>query len=175
MIGSVGEPTEDDTMPTERQERQRTINALDRINTWGQVLAAGGSPDGGENITFSLVRNGAVADYCLADGDCTPYTAAGGRGLLRGQPAGFNGEPQAHFILTGTGTLDTVDCSFEFDLNNGHATVQGTFPNGVAASFGFDVEYLDEFEGGGGKNIVFVSRHSTDKAGYVLTVQLVAA
>jgi hypothetical protein len=63
---------------------------------------------------------------------------------------------------------------FTLDLNKGRVTLQGPFPN-LSSTLRFTVEFAKEFEGGGGRNIVFSSDRPSDRAGYVLTVQLVAA
>jgi hypothetical protein len=161
-------------MATEQQEHARTQRALDKITKWGRDPVAAS----GENITFSIARQGASdpADACLAGGDCTPFTASGHRGTLKGQPPGFTGEPFAYFLdFTGSAvSVTSVSCQFTFDLNRARATRQGPFPN-LSSTLKFAVEFFKEFEGGGGRNIVFTSDSASDKEGYVLTVQLVGA
>jgi hypothetical protein len=157
---------------TERRERTRTEHALNTVTGWGRDP----NGEGGENIGFSVVRQGAPSDAFLATGDCTPFTPGGSRGTLHGQPAGDTGEPVAYFDDFGgsTPTIDQVPCTFAFDLNTGTVTLSGAFP-GLASSLSFGVAFFKEFEGAGGTNIVFTSDTSSDQAGYVLAVQLVGA
>jgi hypothetical protein len=39
----------------------------------------------------------------------------------------------------------------------------------------FTVEYLKEFVGAGGRNVVFYSEKTSDNAGYIIALQLVGA
>jgi hypothetical protein len=157
---------------TESHEHALTQKALDTLTTWGKNP----NIDGGENIAFSLSRQGAPSDAFLGMGDCTPFTPTGKRGILKGQPAGTTGEPIAYFDdLSGSSpTVNQVPFTFSFDLNIGKVSLNGSFPN-LPATLDFTVEYLKEFDGAGGKNIVFYSEKTSDKAGYVIAVQLVAA
>ena len=81
---------------TERHEHALTEKALDRLATWGK------DPNsyGGENIAFSLSRQGAPIDAFLGIGDCTPFTPHGKRGTLNGQPPGFTGAPIAFSTIS---------------------------------------------------------------------------
>ena len=72
------------TNQTEWHERERTSHALQTLARWGKDPGT----DGGENIAFSLVRQGAPSDAFQVSGDCTPFTPHGARGTLHGQPAG---------------------------------------------------------------------------------------
>jgi hypothetical protein len=157
---------------TERHEHALTEKALDRLTTWGK------DPNsyGGENIAFSLSRQGAPIDAFLAIGDCTPFTFHGKRGTLNGQPPGFTGAPIAFFddFSSNTPTVNQVPFTFSFDLNSGKVSLRGSFPN-LAATLDFTVEYLKEFAGNDGWNILFYSEKSSDNAGYVIAVQHVAA
>ena len=161
-------------MPTEQQEHVRTERALDKITRWGRDPVR----SGGENITFSVVRQGAStpSDAFVACGDCTPFTPSGHRGTLNGQPPGLTGEPMAYFLDFGGSAVSvvTVPCQFAFDLNKGRVSLQGAFA-GLPSTLRFTVEFAKEFEGGGGRNILFSSESPSDSAGYVLVVQLVAA
>ena len=157
---------------TEKHEHALTQKALDTLTTWGKDPGT----DGGENINFSVSRQGAPSDAFLAIGDCTPFTPSGKRGTLHGQPVGNTGAPIAYFDDFG-GTvpkLDLVPCTFAFDLNAGKVTLNGAFPN-LPATLDFTVEFQKEFDGAGGKNILFTSEKTSDNAGYVITIQLVAA
>src|SRR5215472_6590959 len=78
---------------TERQEHALTQKALDTLTTWGKNPGT----DGGENINFSVSRQGAPSDAFMAIGDCTPFTSSGKRGTLHGQPAATPGAPIAYF------------------------------------------------------------------------------
>src|SRR5207253_492417 len=113
--------------------------------------------DGGENIIFSVSRQGAPSDAFMASGDCTPFTPAGNRGTLNGQPSG-TGEPAAYFIdFSGSSpTVNQVPCTFSFDLNSGTVTLAGSFPN-LPSSLDFTVEYAKRFDGAGGENLLFYS------------------
>ena len=157
---------------TERQEHALTQKALDTLTTWGKNPGT----DGGENINFSVSRQGAPSDAFMAIGDCTPFTSSGKRGTLHGQPAATPGAPIAYFDNFGGAnpTLDLVPCTFAFDLNAGRVTLNGAFPN-LPAILDFTVEFRKEFDGAGGKNILFTSENTSDNAGYVITIQLVAA
>jgi hypothetical protein len=147
----------------------RTQRALNTLTTWGKNP----NIDGGENIAFSLVRQGAPGDAFLAVGDCTPFTPSGRRGILRGQPSGLTGAPIA-YVGIGSATPSQVSVTLSFNLNTGKVSLTGSIP-GLPATMQFTVEYLKGFVGGGGKNLVFYSRQSSDHAGYVIAVQLVAA
>ena len=153
---------------TEQHEHALTQKALDTLTTWGKNP----NTDGGENIAFSVSRQGAPSDSFLAMGDCTPFTPAGKRGILNGQPAGFTGQPMAYFY--GNGSTVSVPCTFAFDLNTGRATLAGALPN-LPATLDFTVEYFKQFDGAGGENLLFYSDKSSDNAGYVIAIQLVAA
>jgi hypothetical protein len=158
---------------TEKHEHVLTEKALDTLTTWGKNP----NIDGGENIAFSLSRQGAPSDAFMGTGDCTPFTPSGKRGILKGQPAGSTGEPTAYFDnFSGiTPTVTQVPFTFSFNLNSGKVSLNGTFPNGLPASLDFNVEYFKEFDGAGGKNILFYSDKASDNAGYVIALQLVAA
>ena|SRR6202008_3265358 len=160
-------------MPTtEKHEHALTEKALDILTTWGKNPGT----DRGENINFSVSRQGAPSDAFLAFGDCTPFTPVGKRGILKGQPVGSTGQPMA-FIDNFAGSTPAVlqiPCTFTFDLNTGKVSLNGMFP-GIPANLHFTVEYLKEFDGAGGKNIVFYSEKTSDNAGYVIAIQLVAA
>jgi hypothetical protein len=158
---------------TEGQERARTRKALKTLSGWGQDP----NSDGGENIAFSLVRQGGVGDAFQVTGDCTPYTAGGARGSLHGQPSGFTGEPVAYLIDFSSTTLsvDQIPCTFDFDLNDGTVTVTGAFPN-RPPTLTFHVERLKSFDDPGvGDTVLFGSNRSSDHSGYVLAVVHVAA
>jgi hypothetical protein len=99
----------------------------------------------------------------------------GHRGILHGQPVGDTGAPIAYFDVLGIPpTLNPVPFTFAFDLNTGKVYMNGAFP-GLPANLEFRVEYLKEFDGAGGKNIVFTSDKTSDNAGYVIALQLVGA
>jgi hypothetical protein len=160
------------TSETEWHERERTSHALQTLARWGKDPGT----DGGENIAFSLSRQGAPSDAFLASGDCTPFTPSGPRGTLHGQPAGTTGAPIA-YIDDFSGTtpgIDQVPCTFSFDLNSGTVSLQGSFPN-LPSALSFGVEFLKTFDGAGGKNILFYSDSASDNAGYILAVELVGA
>ena len=133
--------------------------------------------DGGENISFSVSRQGAPSDAFVALGDCTPFTPSGKRGTLKGQAPGNTGEPVAYFDNFGgaAATLQQVPCTFSFDLNSGKVHLSGAFPNNLPANLEFRVEYFKQFDGAGGENILFYSDQTSDNAGYVIAMQLVAA
>jgi hypothetical protein len=153
---------------TEKHEQALTQKALDRLTTWGKNP----NIDGGENIGFSVSRQGAPSDSFVALGDCTPFTPTGKRGILNGQPSGSTGQPVAY--IYGGGSTVSVPCTFSFDLNTGTVTLAGAFPS-LPATLDFRVEYFKQFDGAGGENILFYSDESSDNAGYVIAVQLVAA
>ena len=69
---------------TEHHEHVRTQEALETLTKWGRDPGT----DGGENIVFSVARQGTPSDAFLATGDCTPFTPSGSRGTLNGQPPG---------------------------------------------------------------------------------------
>jgi hypothetical protein len=159
---------------TEHHEHVRTQEALETLTKWGRDPGT----DGGENIVFSVARQGTPSDAFLAAGDCTPFTPSGSRGTLNGQPSGSGGAPAACFVgFGGPGgppTVTQVPCTFSFDLNAGKVTLAGAFPN-LPPSLDFRVEFGKEFDGGGGENILFYSEQTSDHAGYVITIELVAA
>lgn len=158
---------------SEKHEHARTHKALETLASWGRNP----NIDGGENITFSVARQGAYPnDAFLSAGDCTPYTATGSRGLLNGQPPGFTGEPVAFFLdFTGTPiAVNPVNFAFTADLNTGKVTLNGPFP-GMASTLEFELEYLKKFTGQGGKNLLFYAEKTSDHAAYVINFQLVAA
>jgi hypothetical protein len=157
---------------TEKHEHALTQKALDTLTKWGKNPGT----DGGENIGFSLSRQGAPSDAFMAMGDCTPFTPAGKRGVLKGQPAADTGAPIAYFDNFGgiTPTVNQVPCTFSFDLNKGKVSLNGAFP-GLPGALDFTVEYVREFDGAGGKNILFHSEKTSDNAGYIIALQLVAA
>jgi len=160
-------------MPTtEKHEHALTEKALETLTAWGKNPGI----DGGENINFSVSRQGAPSDAFLGFGDCTPFSPVGKRGILRGQPVGDTGQPVAYFDNFGgsTPTLNQVAFTFAFDLNSGKVSLNGGFPR-IPANLSFTVEYLKEFDGAGGKNIVFYSEKTSDNAGYVIALQLVGA
>jgi hypothetical protein len=160
---------------TEKHEHARTQEALETLTQWGRDPGAAG----GENIGFSVSRQGAPSDAFMAAGDCTPFTPTGSRGILNGQPPGFTGAPVAYFIdFSGSPgsplTVNQVPSTFSFDLNTGKVTLSGSFPN-LPSSLDFTVEFAKQFDGAGGENILFSSEKTSDHAGYVIAVQLVAA
>ena len=156
---------------TEHQEHVRTEEALQTLTTWGRDVGT----DGGENITFSVSRQGAPGDAFLAIGDCTPFTPQGSRGILNGQPPGDTGAPVAYFTDFGSPlSVNQVPCTFSFDLNTGKVTLTGLFP-GLPSSLDFSVEFDKMFDSAGGENILFHSEKTSDDAGYIITVELVGA
>jgi hypothetical protein len=157
---------------TERHEHALTEKALETLTKWGKNP----NTDGGENIGFSVSRQGAPSDAFLGMGDCTPFTPSGHRGILKGQPAGDTGAPIAFFdnFAGSTVTVNQVPFTFAFDLNTGKVSMNGAFP-GLPANLDFKLEFLKEFDGAGGKNIVFTSDKTSDNAGYVIALQLVGA
>lgn len=159
-------------MATEAHEHALTQKALDTLTKWGKNP----NIDGGENIGFSLSRQGAPSDAFLGFGDCTPFTPSGKRGILNGQPPADTGAPIAYFddFSGSTPTLNQVPFTFSFNLNTGKVSLSGAFP-GLPASLDFRVEFFKEFDGADGKNILFYSDESSDNAGYVIALQLVGA
>ena len=156
---------------TEHQEHARTEEALEELASWGRDP----NSDGGENIAFSVSRQGAPSDAFLAIGDCTPFTPQGSRGVLNGQPPGGTGAPVAYFIDFGIPlSVNQVACTFSFDLNRGKVTLTGSFP-GLPSSLDFTVEFDKRFDGADGDNILFHSEKTSDHAGYVVAMQHVAA
>ena len=157
---------------TEKHEKAMTQKALDTLTTWGKNP----NIDGGENIGFSVSRQGAPSDAFMANGDCTPFTASGKRGILKGQSPGFTGEPFAYFddFSASPVKVKQVPCTFSFNLTTGKVTLSGPFLN-LPGTLDFSVEYFKQFNGVGGKNILFYSDQSSGNAGYVIAVQLVAA
>ena len=155
---------------TESQEHTMTQKALDTLTTWGKDPNAAG----GENIAFSLSRQGAPSDAFMALGDCTPFIPSGRRGILNGQPAGDTGAPIAYFddFSGNPVVVNQVPCKFSFDLNSGKVSLNGAFP-ALPANLNFTVEYIREFVGEGGKNLLFHSEKTSDDAGYIIALQLV--
>jgi len=122
-------------MPNEQTEK-----ALDEITRWARELAAGGSPDGGVNITFAIARQGShtITNAFLTEGDCTPFVPSGKRGTLHNQPP-----PQPApiaFFITGAHGVDQVPLAMEADLNTGTVTLKGTFPE-IAPTLEYRLEY----------------------------------
>jgi hypothetical protein len=157
---------------TEAHEHALTQKALETLTKWGRNP----NTDGGENIAFALSRQGAPSDAFLVSGDCTPFTPAGHRGVLHGQPVGDTGAPVAYIDNFGgvTPTIDQVPCTFSFDLNEGKVTLNGAFTN-QPSNLHFTVEYIRDFQAEDGKNILFHSEKTSDNAGYIIVLQLVAA
>jgi hypothetical protein len=153
-------------------EHALTEKALNMLTKWGKNP----NIDGGENIGFSLSRQGAPSDAFLGFGDCTPFTPAGKRGILHGQPVGDTGAPIAYIDNFGGSTpvINQIPFTFSFDLNKGKVSLAGAFPS-LPAALEFEVAYLKEFDGAGGKNIVFYSDKTSDHAGYIIALQLVGA
>jgi hypothetical protein len=153
-------------------DRIRTERALNTLTQWGRDPSIGG----GENIAFSVSRQGSPGDAFLVTGDCTPFTPSGARGTLHGQPVGDTGAPVAYIDdFTGTApSLDEVPCTFAFNLNTGRVTLTGAFPGG-SASRRFRVALFKRFVNAEGRNILFTSDTSSDHAGYVLAMLLVGA
>jgi hypothetical protein len=156
---------------TQKHEHAMTQKALDTLTKWGKDP----NTNGGENIAFSLSRQGAPSDAFLAIGDCTPFTPTGNRGILNGQPPADTGAPIAYFVdFSGqpahgyTGTL-----YISFDLNKDKVSLSGAFPN-LPATLDFTVEYVKKFSGADGENLLFHSERTSDNAGYIIAVQLVA-
>jgi hypothetical protein len=158
---------------SEQHERARTGHALARLTAWGQDPGS----DGGENIAFSLVRQGGLGNAFRISGDCTPFTPSGTHGVLHGQPVGATGAPVAYVddFSTTPPTVSQVPCTFDFDLGAGRVELNGAFP-GTPATVSFHVELLKSFDDPGvGDTVLFCSRTSSDHAGYVLAVCHVAA
>jgi hypothetical protein len=157
---------------TEKHEHALTQKALETLTKWGKDPTV----DGGENIAFSLSRQGAPSDAFLGIGDCTPFTPTGKRGILNGQPLGSTGAPIAYFddFSGNPPTVKQAPFKFSFDLNTGQVSLKGSFPN-LPANLNFTVEYLKEFVGAGGRNVVFYSEKASDNAGYIIALQLVGA
>jgi hypothetical protein len=156
---------------TEHHEHARTEEALEELTSWGRNP----NSDGGENIAFSVSRQGAPSDAFLATGDCTPFTPQGSRGVLSGQPPGGTGAPVAYFIDFGIPlSVNQVPCTFSFDLNSGKVTLTGSFPS-LPSSLEFSVEFDKRFDGADGDNVLFHSEKTSDHAGYVIAVLHVAA
>jgi hypothetical protein len=153
---------------------KQTEKALDEITRWARELAAGGSPDGGVNITFAIARQGShtIMNAFLTEGDCTPFVPSGKRGTLHNQPPPL-AAPVAFFITSARG-VDQVPLAMEADLNSGTVTLKGSFPES-ASTLEYRLEYLEQFTDEIGKNIVFYSKADkpTDKAGYISTFSLV--
>lgn len=152
---------------TEKHEHALTQRALDTLAKWGKDPTI----DGGENIAFSLARQGAPSDAFIGLGDCTPFTPSGKRGVLQGQPSASTGAPVAYFVIP---AFAEVPFTFSFDLNEGKVSLQGAFSN-LPPTLSFTVEYIEEFDGNDGKNMLFHSEETSDNAGYVIALQLVAA
>jgi len=157
---------------TETKEHAATQRALDRLTQWGKNP----NTDGGESIAFSLSRQGAPSDALLVTGDCTPFTPSGHRGTLNGQAPGATGAPIGYVVdFSGTTVgVKQVPCTFSFDLNKGKVSINGAFP-GLPSPLDFTVEYIKEFDGAGGENLLFHSEKASDNAGYIIAVELVAA
>lgn len=156
---------------TEHREHVRTEEALETLTRWGRNPGTAG----GENIAFSLSRQGAPSDAFLVLGDCTPFTPQGHRGVLHGQPPGDTGAPVAYSIDFGIPlSVNQVPCTFSFDLNTGKVTLAGAFP-GLPASLDFTVGYDKRFDGAVGENLMFHSNKTSDHAGYVIALELVGA
>jgi hypothetical protein len=159
------------TVTEEHLEHVRTEEALETLTRWGRDP----NSDGGENIAFSVSRQGAPSDAFLVIGDCTPFTPQGGRGVLNGQPPGDTGAPVAYFIDFGIPlSVNQVAGTFSFDLNSGKVTLTGSFPN-LPSSLDFAVEFDQRFQGAGGYTILFHSGKTSDHSGYLIAVQHVAA
>jgi hypothetical protein len=158
---------------SEKQEQANTRNALNTLSTWGQNP----NIDGGENITFSLARQGWYPiDAFLAAGDCTIYTASGNRGILHGQAPGDTGEPVAYFLDLNSSPVNANQVNFVFtaDLNTGLVTLSGPFP-GLNSVLEFKLEFLKEFLSEGGRSLLFYSEHTSDNAGYVIDFTLISS
>lgn len=157
-------------MATEAAERAHTEHALEVLTHWGRDPGS----DGGENIAFSLVRQGRVIDVLQVNGDCTPFTASGGRGVLHGQPPGDTGAPTSYRVdfSSVSPTVVQTPCTFEFDLNHGRVTLTGAAPSTLT----FHVELAATFDDPEvGDTVLFTSRSSSDHSGYVLAVVHVGA
>ena len=142
-------------------DRIRTERALNTLTQWGREPSTGG----GENIAFSVSRQGSPGDAFLVTGDCTPFTPSGARGTLHGQPVGDTGAPVAYIDdFTGTApSLDEVPCTFAFNLNTGRVTLTGAFQEaqhrGASAWRSSNGSFNAE-----GRNILFTSDTSSDHA-----------
>ena len=115
-----------------------------------------------------------MSDVLQVDGDCTPYTASGVRGVLHGQPAGDTGAPTSYTIdfSSVTPTVVQTPCTFEFDLNHGRVTLTGAAPSTLT----FHVELAATFDDPEvGDTLLFTSRSASDHSGYVLAVVHVGA
>jgi len=156
----------------DKQEHRETEKALDTLASWGKNPGA----LGGENINFSVSRQGAPSDAFLAFGDCSHFAPSGRRGTLLGAAPNFTGAPAVYIDNFGGATpvLNQLPVTFSFDLNKGVVTLIGAFP-GLPGNLQFSVEYLKTFDGAGGKNILFYSERMSDNAGYILAMQLVGA
>jgi len=161
-------------MTTEAHEHAKTEKALDEITGWARALAAGESPDGGENITFAIARQGShtILNAFLTEGDCTPFVPSGKRGVLHNQPPPQ--PPPIGFFITPTHTVQQVPLTMKVDLNTGTVTLQGAFPE-IDPRLDFRMEFLKRFDDAGSKCILFYSDKSSDKAGYLITFGLVGA
>lgn len=156
---------------TEHREHLRTEEALQTLTRWGRNPGTAG----GENIAFSLSRQGAPSDAFLVLGDCTPFTPQGHRGVLPGQPPGDTGAPVAYPIDFGIPlSVNQVPCTFSFDLNTGKVTLAGAFP-GLPPGLDFTVEYGKRFDGADGETLLFHSGKTSGHAGYVIALELVGA
>jgi hypothetical protein len=159
---------------TEKDERALTEKALNKLGEWGENPNAAG----GENIALAMVRQGAATPVGAfsAAGDCTPFTPAGKRGILHGQPVASTGAPIAYFIdFSGVPlVVNQIPFTFSVDLNTGKVTLAGAF-SGLSPMLEFHLEYQREFDGAGGENILFHSTKSSDDAGYVIAFELVGA
>ncbi|WP_156766612.1 hypothetical protein [Mycobacterium sp. E2327] len=155
----------------------QTQRALDEITKWAREFAAGGNPDGGENITFAIARQGShtIANAFLTEGDCTqPFVPSGKRGTLHNQPPPEL--PPTAFFITGTHDVDQVPISMEADLNAGIVTLNGPFAE-IPSTLEFKLEYLEHFTDDNGKNLAFYSKSDKpdDKAGYITVFCLIGA
>jgi hypothetical protein len=157
---------------TETKEHLATQKALDRLTQWGKNPG----PLGGENITFSVSRQGSQLDTLFFNGDCSLFTPSGYRGTLNGQAPGNTGAPVAYIpnYTQNPPTVNQVPCTFSFDLNAGKVTLNGAFP-GLPATLDFTVEYIKDFDANAGENMLFHSEKTSDNAGYILSMELVGA
>src|ERR1700722_5664806 len=123
---------------------EQTEDALNEITRWARELSAGGSPDGGVNITFAIARQGShtITNAFLTEGDCTPFVPSGKRGTLHNQPPPL-AAPVAFFITSARG-VDQVPLAMEADLNSGTVTLKGSFPES-ASTLEYRLEYLEQF------------------------------
>ncbi len=159
---------------TESQEHARTQKALDRITEWAKALASGHTPDGGENIAFSLTRQGGglILDSFIGGGDCTPFTPSGKRGILHSQPPPSS--PSTAWFIDSSSSSLQVPFTLTVDLNHATVTLQGAFPN-IPSTLDFHLEFFKQFDGPMGDSILFYSDKSSDNAGYVINFVLVAS